>query len=50
MNGANQPSAKAERSGAFAGRLYVFVYARHGRELMGFESPVSVPVISESLS
>jgi hypothetical protein len=23
--------------------VYTFVYARHGRELMGLESPVSVP-------
>ena len=26
------------------GRLYTIVYARHGRELMGFKSPVSVPM------
>jgi len=26
------------------------VYARHGRELMGLKSPVSVPVLGEELS
>ncbi len=31
-------------------RVDSFVYARHGRELMGLKSPVSVPVLGFNLA
>ena len=35
-----------ERAMHFTVRVHVLVYARHGHELMGCESPVGVPVVS----
>ena len=35
-----------EKNGSALGvSVYAIVYARHGRELMGFKSPVSVPML-----
>ena len=39
------PSFQMLKKVAPFGHVYWLVYARHGRELMGFKSPVSVPVL-----
>ncbi len=59
--GRRTPSSAADESGGafaffckrrdtFGSLLDEFVYARHGRELMGLKSPVSVPVLGTVLT
>ncbi len=44
------PGVSKEKRAVGSGPVHFFVYARHGRELVGLKSPVSVPVLSEELS
>ncbi len=50
-NVVNHRRLKAERSEAFRRPCeFTLWYARHGRELMGLKSPVSVPVLGSQSS
>jgi len=39
----SQPPNDQKKHGDSSGLVYVLVYARHGRELMGWKSPVCEP-------